>query len=298
MGAQIRSLEESLGIELLVRHSRGVAPTRAGQFLYKRAREILRLVDDTRRELADSASPRHAHIVLGLTNSIMNMVGREIVVNARTEIPELHVSLVEEMSVVLIDALKREEIDLAMAYDVVEQPGLLRVPLIEEELLLVTATLDAPEGDQVSFAVAVARPLVLATGRDFVRLQVTTTADRLGVPLHIAYDVSSVAVIKDLVASGGVATIMPMGAAIHDLQLGRLAARRIFNPTLKRTLYLVRRAGCPGSVPEDLLIDFLGGILLRFLTKVGPLAHQLPSLNRPLSQSLTELLGAASIRPA
>src|SRR6185369_236810 len=50
LGMQIRQLEESLGVELLERHSRGVSPTRAGQALYERACEILRLVHEAEQQ--------------------------------------------------------------------------------------------------------------------------------------------------------------------------------------------------------------------------------------------------------
>ena len=50
LGMQIRQIEEDLGVALLVRHSRGVEPTKAGNLLLSRALEILRLVEETRKE--------------------------------------------------------------------------------------------------------------------------------------------------------------------------------------------------------------------------------------------------------
>lgn len=40
-----------------------------------------------------------------------------------------------EMSSLLLHALEREKVDIALAFDVHGRPGLLRVPLLEEELL-------------------------------------------------------------------------------------------------------------------------------------------------------------------
>jgi tetratricopeptide (TPR) repeat protein len=51
LGMQIRQLEEDLGVALLVRHSRGVEPTRAGNLLRARALDILSLVEQARKDL-------------------------------------------------------------------------------------------------------------------------------------------------------------------------------------------------------------------------------------------------------
>jgi LysR family nitrogen assimilation transcriptional regulator len=297
LGAQIKSLEEALGIELLVRHSRGVSPTCAGQLLYERAQEILRLVEDTRRDVAAVRGPQRVRIALGVTIAVMTPVGRDVIIEARSEMPDIHLGLREEPSAVLVEALERDEVDLAVAYDVGDRPGLLRVPLIEEELLLVTAAAEAPAAAQVSFAAAIGNPLVLQTGRDVLRLQVTTTATRLALPLDIAYDVASNSVIKNLIARGGVASIMHFGTVTTEIDAGILAARRIVNPTLKRTMYLVRHLDRPRSQSEDRLLDLLGRILLRFVAQAGAIAHPMPALSHPLSAALPASR-EASMHPA
>ena len=51
LGMQIRQLEEDLGVALLVRHSRGVEPTKAGSLLHTRAVSILKEVEETRKDV-------------------------------------------------------------------------------------------------------------------------------------------------------------------------------------------------------------------------------------------------------
>ena len=45
LSQQVKNLEEELGVELLLRHARGVTPTEMGQQLYDHARRILEEVD-------------------------------------------------------------------------------------------------------------------------------------------------------------------------------------------------------------------------------------------------------------
>ena len=171
LGLQIRQLEETLGVSLLSRHSRGVSPTRAGTLLYERACEILRMVDDTQQVVAAAGRQDVESVVLGLTYGVMGMLGRDIVISARDELPGIQLTLIEEMSVVLMDALEREELDIAIAYDVHQRPGLLRVPMIEEELVFVTAPSVDPDDKPIPYREMIARPLVLQGPRDVVRQQ-------------------------------------------------------------------------------------------------------------------------------
>ncbi len=96
LGAQIKQLEDELGVKLLVRHSRGVEATEAGKLLAERARSILSEVDRTRTELR-TLGARHAdHLVLGVNPSIVLMLGADLLHRAREEMPDVALSLVEE----------------------------------------------------------------------------------------------------------------------------------------------------------------------------------------------------------
>ncbi|MDB5930801.1 MAG: hypothetical protein JWR60_2508 [Polaromonas sp.] len=300
LGLQIRQLEEKLGVRLLSRHSRGVSPTRAGQVLYERACEILRLVDETEREVAAAGRLEREGIVLGLTNGFMNMVGRDLILLSRKDLPAVNLSLVEERSVVLVDALERHEIDIALAYEVHERPGLLRVPLVEEEMLFVSAAGKVPAeqlGQPIEFSALAGHDLVLPGKRDGVRQQVLATAKRLALNLNVMLDVSSISMMKNMVAHGDAAAVMPYGNAIDDIESGRLAGRRIVNPSLKRTLYLVRSLRRAPFKYEDELLELLGAMSLRFADKLGPLARRLEALDQPLASSLSALQHRAQHKP-
>jgi LysR family nitrogen assimilation transcriptional regulator len=293
LGLQIRQLEESLGVTLLTRHSRGVSPTQAGRDLYERACEILRLIEDTERQMTVARRLERENIALGLTNGTSMLLGRDVVIRARAELPSVHLSLIEEMSTILMDALERSEIDIAFAYDVHDRPGLLRVPLLEEELLFVTSASEPASDAPIEFAEVIRRQLVLPGARDVVRRQVDATARRLAIDADVPLEVSSLGAMRALVAQGDAATIMPYGSALEDLERGKLVGRRIVNPTLTRTLYFARSLRRAPIKHEGALLDILGDMIRRFAEKLGPLAARLPTLERPLSAIVDEYQAAA-----
>jgi LysR family nitrogen assimilation transcriptional regulator len=301
LGLQIRQLEQQVGVALLQRHSRGVTPTRAGQLLYERACEILRLVEETGREVAAAGRHDQEGIVLGLTNGFANIVGRDLVQRARNELPGVKLSLVEERTAVLLDALERHEIDVALAYEVHERPGLLRVPLVEEATLFVCAPGSAPPdaGDgTIRFAEVARHPLVMPGPRDGVRQQVIATARRLALPLDLTLDVSSVSMMKNMVAQGDAAAVMPYGNVVDDLRQGRIVGRRIVEPPLVRTLYLVRSRRRAPFKSETHLLALLSQASRQFAAALGPLATQLPALQQSDALSDAVLRTAIEDPPA
>jgi LysR family nitrogen assimilation transcriptional regulator len=289
---QIRQLEEETGVVLLTRHARGVSPTRAGQVLYERACDILRLVDETERQVSAAARFEAQTVVLGLTNGSLNLVGRSLLQRAREQLSGVKIGLIEERSLVLVEAVEKHEVDIALAYEVHERPNLVRVPLIEEDMLFLTGVRSgAPGGlaDDIPFARVVQHELVLQGQRDGVREQLQACAKRLAVELNVVLDVSSVSMMKDLVVHGDAAAVMPYGNAIRELEQGLIQGQRIIEPTVKRTLYLVRSVSRAPFEHEDAVLDLLADAVREMVLRLGPLAICLPALERPLAEALTRL---------
>ncbi|MCB2002826.1 MAG: LysR family transcriptional regulator [Rhodoferax sp.] len=305
LGLQIRQLEQAMGVTLLSRHSRGVSPTRAGQLLYERACEILRLVEETGREVSAAGRRDEEGIVLGLTNGFANIVGRDLVLQSRLEAPGVKLSIVEERSGPLIEALERHAVDIVLAYEVHERPGLLRVPLIEEATLFVCApqaavrlarrarpaegaAASAPRrtrtktiAETIEFSELARHRLVMPGPRDGVRQQVLATAKRLAMKLDLTLDVSSVSMMKNMVAHGDAAAVMPYGNVIDDIRLGRIVGRRIVNPPLSRTLYLVRPSRRAPFKFEAEMLELVARVSLQYARTLGPLATRLDALAQP-----------------
>jgi len=296
LGLQIRQLEQDLDVPLLVRHSRGVSPTAAGRHLYQRAIQILDLVDQARAEVKAAASNEREPVVLGLTNGITALLGHQVLRDAQTALPSLHVSLVEEMSSVLIDAVDRGEIDVALAYDATDRATYERIPLMDEEVVFVRASAEDRQPGPISFTSILDLPLVLPNERDVIRSRMQAIADQLKLPLRIGYEVSSIAMLKRLVADGGVATVMPYASVREEVEAGLLHIRRIIEPVPKRRLYLLRSIRRGPLVRDGELLDFLQTAVTHFIDKLGDLAEPLPALQRPLSNLAARIDGDTAHR--
>lgn len=273
LGLQIKQLEESLGTTLLERHSRGVTATPAGRLLYERALSILRLMDEAHHEVMAFAENRRETLTLGLTPSIVSLLGTELLVAARRELPEVLVSLVEEPSFVLTGGLERGEIDLALTFELTENPLIERRLVLTEELLLVMRPDMAPKGTEVPFVKAMEMDLVLIHERDMIRRMVEAEAHKRSTPVRVAYEVQSLQATRQVVLDGLAATIVPFGTVAADLRSGELVSRRLVAPKIRRRLYMARPVQRGRFAQEDAIMKLMRSVTKQLTIDLGDLAE-------------------------
>lgn len=274
LGMQIRQIEEDLGVALLVRHSRGVEPTRAGNLLHARALTILKLVEETRREVSSCEREESEQIRLGITPALMLTSGPEIALTVRDKHPQIMLSLVEEMSHVLIESLSRGEVDFILCYDVPDSQRFTRTALLQDDLVLVT--LPGPDkGHPVAFVDALEESLAMPEEGDTVRSAVTRTARDLGLELKVAYEVRSISAMKSLVARGAAAAILPFASVIQEVRAGKLDARPITTPPIRRTLFLAASTQRGPFRNEAALAGAVRTSMQSLVEALGTLAHPL-----------------------
>ena len=235
LGAQIRQLEKELNVALIIRHSRGVSPTEAGRLLYERAKKILREVEDIRTEVKSLGAAKKDSIVLGLSPSIMLLIGADVLLEAKREMPGVFLSLSEERSNVLADALERDQLDVILAYNIGARTGFERQAILEEDFLFVTSPDNAPS----------------------------------------APTIHSINSMKSLIARGVGASVMPFSLAAEELRAGKLVGRKIDRPALTRTLYAVLPAGRQPHAPDGEMMRFVKKLEGRILAALGPYGRAL-----------------------
>lgn len=279
LSMQIRQLEEYLGVALLTRHSRGVSPTKAGELLHARAREILALVERTETEIASADRETSEAIRLGTTPALMPFVGPELAVYVRERLPQVMLGLVEQMSHVLIEQITRGELDCILCYDVPDSLAVSRLALLRDDLVLVTQA-SGRSGSPVAFIEALDETLVMPEAGDSVRSTVAKAAGDLGLDLKVTYEIRSISAMRAMALRGAASCILPYASVIEDVRNGTLDARPITMPALTRTLYLAvsrqrgpfsNEAGLGGAVRASLmpLIAALGPLCTPLWTRAA-----------------------------
>ena len=255
LGLQIRNLEAELGTNLLVRHARGVAPTKAGQTLYQRAIRILGDVAEAAREVR--ASQGKETIRLGLTPSLMQVIGADLKSMAERALSGIDLQTVEDISLSLIEKLKRRDVDLALVYSVEDSREVTRHRLYDEEICLITAARLGHRGGKVSLARALEFDLVIQTERSAVYQIVREAAKAAAIEPKVVYSATSSRRVLELAARGLAAAVLPSSVVRRATGCGPVTVRPIEKPKVARTLYLVRRRGGEPTRNDEKLDAFL-----------------------------------------
>lgn len=137
LSQQIRKLEESLDTRLFDRLARGVALTDAGQALLPRARSILAHVRDARENLGRDVAQGRTSLSIGAIPTIAPYLLPPALEALRARFPQCALTVREDLTERLLDALVDHEIDAAVLAAPIDHPLITLEPLGAEPLLAV-----------------------------------------------------------------------------------------------------------------------------------------------------------------
>ena len=248
LSRQIKLLEAELGVSLFERHGRGMVISDAGRDVLDHAVRIMTEMESIRNTAANRGSPFHGTVTIGTTPTVAEIVTIPLVRRIKEAHPNLTVRLSSAFSGHLLDWLQRGDLDLAVFYDPKPQKSLRIVPILLENLLVVTAgsgrmSLDRP----LPFTSLANEELVLPSPRHGLRRIMEDCAHQAGIVLRASVEADSLGAMIDLARHGFGSTVLPL-APIHTLvESGVLSAAPLVDPTPTRKVVLAYPVDRPVS---------------------------------------------------
>lgn len=265
LSRHIQLLEDEFGVQLLVRGSRGIETTDAGQRLKERADFILRYVADIKSCLAVAEGEPSGHVVVGVPPSLVSLLAPRLIEVCAQRHPKVTLRLVEGLSVFLAEWLDQGRLDLALLTDYGATPGLDRHAIIEEELIFVghPDLLPARVGP-IALSEIQQYPLIITHG--FREVMAPWFSTQHVAPVY-AMELDSIAVVKELLLQGRYCTVLPYGIVQAEVREGRLVAVGFSGPPVRRRIVLAVKANRPRSssvsATERLVLEELQNIPLQ-----------------------------------
>jgi LysR family transcriptional regulator, nitrogen assimilation regulatory protein len=244
LSRHVRSLETDLRETLFLRNGRGVALTEAGKRLFDHSVAILQRVAQAREDMGASRDEPVGRVTIGLPPSIGRQLTLALVDRFRTQFPAARLSIVEGLSSHIAEWITSGRVDLGLVHNPEAQAGLEITPLLEEPLGLVSPARRGKHARPapLPFAELPGYRLVVPERAHAIRRLLETQAALAGVKLDIAWEVSSIPSIIDLVCAGYGHAVLTASGVAASTRAGELVLRRLVGPTPVSVLCLAGSA--------------------------------------------------------
>lgn len=258
ISAQVATLNRLAGTLLLERVSGRWRTTAAGAVFYKRACEMLALLEQTERDLADAEQRIAGHLVLGSTRSITDTLLAEVLHGFAGSHPDIRVLVKAGNRDDAERWLANDEVDVALAALPLGIRGLEVHPFARDELVAVVAA-GGPlaQYPEITIAALETVPFVCFERGSGVRaLLEERLGERFG-RLDIRIELNSNDALVSCVERDIGFAFLPERTARRWARCGVLAVVRVSDVDLTREFGLVVRQERMRSLAASTFIDWL-----------------------------------------
>ncbi len=230
LSAQVRKLEDSLGVTLVERRPRKVALTVAGEAVVERARRMLRDAEDIQALGRASQDPLAGQLRVGFIPTLGPYLLPRVAPRIARALPKLQLMLYEYQTAALVERTVRGEIDLAILALPADTKGLVTRSLFAEAFLVAM-----PEHHRLTAKKRVkasdlsGEKLLLLEEGHCLRDQALEVCERAGTEEQ-DFRATSLETLRQMVAAGLGLTLLPRLAAEGPFASARGLVVRPFAP--------------------------------------------------------------------
>jgi DNA-binding transcriptional LysR family regulator len=225
---QVKLLEDELGGVLLHRGGKRATLTPPGELMLRLANRVHRDVQDVLGQISETRELRRGTLTLaGGMTVCMHLLPR-LLKRYRRRYPGVELKVVSGSMDTLLGLLRAHEVDLALLTLPLLDDDLAVVPVLKEEMVVVTAP-GHPLSKQrwVDPHALGPVPLILYEAGSNSRRVQDQLFDEDAMPKKVAMETENVEIIKAMVGAGLGVTLIPYASIAKDVRGGRFAFTRL-----------------------------------------------------------------------
>ncbi len=249
LSAQVKKLEERLGVELFARTNSGVFTTDAGARIVATAREVLR----SARRITDTAAEYHdpmaAPLRIGMIPTLAPFALPYLSKAIRDVAEQLSVIYREQPTEVLWTEMEERVVDVAMMSGPVDRPGYRFTPVFHEPLLLMVSKQHRLANTESIAACDIpVEELLLLTKEHCLRADTISLCDDKNIGIDVPDQIlaTNFLTMSHYLAGGVGCSLVPMLARpILECANPDMRFVKIDDSSYGREIGFVSRQGCP-----------------------------------------------------
>ena len=268
----MRNLEEDLGVVLLHRSARGVAPTGAGARLLAHAREILGRIDAARADVREDLSAPRGAVSLAMSMSMAKLLTVPLLRFSLKHWPGVYLKIIESSTGYIPGFVSSGHADLGLTFSDEASVDLRFQHLIDEELVVVSPppakskSAKKPAADlralpAISLGALSELPLVLPGNPHSLRRLLDQYQQRERVEFRVIAEANAIPQLIELAQAGVAHTILSYEAVRQEARRGEVELHRIGASRLTRPVFLCRSDVLPLSMAAAAVADRLARII-------------------------------------
>jgi LysR family hydrogen peroxide-inducible transcriptional activator len=263
LSAQVRKLEEYLGVPLVERQPKRVALTPTGEKIVQRARLLLQEADAIVELARTDRDPLAGPLKLALIPTVGPYLLPHIAGRLRKDLPRLKLMLYEYQTEQVLERLRAGEIDLGLLALPVPLDGLDCAELYDEPFTLaVPASHPLASHERVRVEDLRGETLLLLEDGHCLRDQALEVCSRIRVNEAQDYRATSLETLRQMVAAGHGITLLPELAAETPVGTARgMRVKPFAKPAPVRTIGAVwRKSTTRGRAIEAIVATVRGAM--------------------------------------
>ena len=246
ISAHVASLERKLNIKLLVRTTKEIYPSDAGNLLYEYAKEILRLRTNAVQAIKAFSKEMRGTVSVAASTIPGQYYLPKLIQNFRATYPDISFSLQILDSAEVAEQVSARKVEIGFTGTIISLPKCVYQTLAEDRLVIIT-----PNTPHYQAYLSTGFPTRQITQETFIsreagsgtRLETENFLKEMGVnpkDIRIAVEVRSTESIKQMVSEGLGIAVISKSASEDYCQFKKILAFNFDNVSLRRKLYLVR----------------------------------------------------------
>jgi len=253
LSAQIRELEEALGVRLFDRNTRAVALTSAGEDLFPAVDQLLSEFSHVMQRARDVSARTFGRVSIAALPSVCSASLPIAIAAFRARNPGISVMLRDALADRALELVRAKEVDFGIS-SAIDDPKVEFLPVTHDDIVAVL-----PRGHPLAASRTITLqqllkcPLILMDRDSSVRHIVDAVFASIGRMVAPEYEATFMSSAVGMVRAGLGVTMLPSSA--HETRSAETVTRRVKHPALRRSVGIIKLRGRSLSPAAEAFIE-------------------------------------------